>query len=187
MVQQPIGWTRTQALFGPLAAAVALVLGLVLGGCDHGTSDSEIKIIQIAQFRAMVDEAKAQPAKTLIVDARSQDEFRAGHVEGARNIRAEQLRPESPMHVELAKYEQIAVYGADPASGTSKSTVKRMMDGGARKVFWFQGGMKFWRAAAYPVVQTPGSDPKPVNISPNTQSPPPSQPQPTPLPSGIPR
>lgn len=184
MVDRPIGLSRLAFLvLGLLAGG----LGLALGGCDHGTSDKEIQIIQIQQFRAMVEESKEKPGRTLIVDSRTADEFKAAHVEGARNIRAEQLRPESPLHTELAKYEQIVVYGADPSSGTAKSTVKRIMDGGGKHVYWFQGGMKFWKANGAPVVEAAGGEAKPVNISPKTSVPPPSQPQPLPIPSGIPR
>lgn len=175
-----------------LTALLVGFLALILGGCESDYSDKDIRIVQIQQFRAIVDETKEKPGRTLIIDARTADEFRAAHIEGARNIRAEQLRPESPLHTELAKYEQIIVYGADPASGTAKSAIKRIMkggkDGGNTHVLWFQGGMKFWKAAAYPLVETRASEAKPVKISPDTSTPPPTQPQPLPPPpAGIPR
>lgn len=188
MVDRLTDGTRPTLL---LAALLAACLSLLLGGCESDYSDKDIRIVQIQQFRAIVEETKEKPGRTLIIDARTADEYRAAHIEGARNIRAEQLRPESPLHTELAKYEQIIVYGADPASGTARSAVKRIMKGGQggsnTHVLWFQGGMKFWRAAAFPLVETAPAEGKPVNISPNNSTPPPAQPQPLPPPAGVPR
>jgi rhodanese-related sulfurtransferase len=159
-----------------------------LSGCASGVTDADIEPVKIAQFRALVDESKEKPGTILIVDARSADEYRAAHIEGARNIKPEQLRPESPIFTQLNEYDTIIVYGADPGSGAAKSASKRLMDFSDTKVLWFQGGMKFWKAAGFPVVEDAGpKEPKPVNISPTVSSPPLTQPQPTAIPSGLPR
>ena len=174
-------------LFTVCLAALS-VLGTGLGGCAAGSSDADIKAVKITQFRALVEEAKAKPNEILIIDARSADEFKAAHIEGSRNLRPEQLRAESPIFTQLSGYGTIVVYGADPASGSAKQATKRLMDFSSSKVLWFQGGMKFWRAAGYPLVEAetaPGA--KPVNISPSTSLPPLQQPQPSGIPTGIPR
>lgn len=155
-------------------------------GCSTGPSDADIKMIKITPFRALVEESKAKPNQVLIIDARSADEFRASHIEGARNLRAEQLRPESPVFTQLGAYETIIVYGADPASGSAKQATKRLMEYVGGKVLWFQGGMKFWKAAGYPVIENAPGGSKPVDISPSTSLPPLQQPQPSSIPPGVP-
>lgn len=170
-----------------LVVLAAFVLTLTNVGCSTGPSDADIKTVKISPFRALVEESKTKPNQVLIVDARSADEYRASHIEGARNLRAEQLRPESPVFSQLAGYETIVVYGADPASGSAKQATKRLMEYAEGKVLWFQGGMKFWKAAGYPVVELAPGGPKPVDISPSTSLPPLQQPQPSSIPSGIPR
>lgn len=184
-------WDRKLRVRGWFAVGVALfgVIGCSgLAGCATGSTDADIEPVKIAQFRALVDEAKEKPGTILIVDARSTDEYRAAHIEGARNIKPEQLRPESPIFTQLNEYDTIIVYGADPGSGSARSASKRLMDFSEAKVLWFQGGMKFWKAAGYPLVEQEGpKEPKPVNISPTLSSPPLTQPQPSTIPSGLPR
>lgn len=192
----------------PSRSVLPVVLGLLttlasmlgLGGCASGSTDADIQTMKIQQFQALVEESRAKPGQILIIDSRTADEFRAQHVEGARNIRAEQVRPESPIFAELSTYETIVVYGADPRAGGAKSVCKRLMDNEATdsaKIYWFQGGMQFWRAAGYPVVETapapgqtpaaaggttPPNPPGTVNISPRDNAPPPEQPMPLPPP-----
>ncbi len=169
-----------------LAAMLALLVMVSGVGCSTGPSDADIKTIKIAPFRALVEESKTKPGQILIIDARSADEYRASHVEGARNLRADQLRPESPVFSQLTGYETIVVYGADPASGSAKQATKRLMEYAEGNILWFQGGMKFWKAAGYPVVENAPSGPRPVDISPSTSLPPLQQPQPAAIPSGLP-
>lgn len=179
--------------FGFRFSVLLVLLGLFgvgtgLGGCAAGSSDSDIKTVKITQFRAYVEESKTKPAEILIIDARSPDEYKAAHIEGARNVRADQLRAESPILTQISEFDTIVVYGADPASGSAKQAAKRLMDFSSAKVMWFQGGMKFWRAAGYPLIEAePSSGPKGVNISPSTSLPPIQQPQPAGIPTGIPR
>lgn len=172
-----------------VCAALAMAVVGGLGGCVTGSSDADIRTIKIQQFRALVDESRAKPDKILLVDTRTAEEFGAVRIDGSRNIPPERLRPESPLLPELDRYETIIVYGADPASGSARSACKRLMDSIGSKVLWFQGGMKFWRASALPVIEANvAPEPKPVDISPKTGAPPLTQPQPTPPPpGGIPR
>ena len=159
-----------------------------IGGCAAGSSDKDIKAVKITQFRALVEESKAKPNEVLVIDARSPDEYKAAHIEGARNLRPDQLRAESPIFAQLNEFGTIVVYGADPASGAAKQATKRLMDYSSSKVLWFQGGMKFWRAAGYPLVEPePTTAVKGVTITPTTSLPPIQQPQPAGIPTGIPR
>jgi len=123
----------------------------VLAGCREGKSETDLKYIQMPQFRALVDESKLTPGLVLVADARTATEWAAGHVPGARNIRAESARADSPDLARFAQFPTIVVYGTDPAHSGAKQLAKRLLDGTSSRILVYPGGMRAWRLSALPL------------------------------------
>lgn len=143
MVHRQIVWALV-GIFGLLA-------GGILGGCETSVTDKDIVRIQLPQFRALVDEAAQAKGEILIADARTKDEYAASRVPGARNLRAESLRPGASEFARLEKYGTIVIYGADARSGAASALAKRLMEFGSGKIYWYVGGMREWKTTKMPL------------------------------------
>jgi rhodanese-related sulfurtransferase len=91
-----------------------------------------------------------------LVDARSPEEFAAGHIPTAITVHR---RSQNKSYRENAQDIPVVVY-CDGLT-TSKASpcfqaIGREFQSGARHVYWFQGGMAVWQAQGYPLTQTDG-------------------------------
>lgn len=145
-----VGSLLVRVMFGVLGVAL-------LAGCREGKSESDLKFIQMPQFRALVDESKLTPGLVLVADARTASEWAAGHVPGARNIRAESARLDSPDLARFAQFPTIVVYGTDPAHSGAKQLAKRLLDGTDSRILVYPGGMRAWRLSALPMELADGT------------------------------
>ncbi len=137
-----------------------LTLGTSLGGCETSVTDKDIVRIQLPQFRALVDEAAKSGGEILIADARTKDEYAAARVPGARNLRAESLRPGASEYIRLERFTTIAIYGADARSGAASALAKRLMEFGSGKIYWYVGGMREWKAMKMPLDESATAAPE---------------------------
>jgi len=86
--------------------------------------------------------AETVPSAVVIVDPRSPERFRAGHIPGAINLPLASVDPSGPRRPELVGRSEIIVYGDDPASPVARAMVKRLMEAGFRNVRFFAGGAR---------------------------------------------
>lgn len=125
----------------PKIAALVL-LTLFIGACKNDVSDRNIAAVDLPTVRRAIDSTK--PGEFVIVDARTPQQFDAGHLPKAINVPITALpdggRP--PASVERAK--QVIVYGEDPGSAFATGIAKRIYLSGQKKVRVFRGGYKAW-------------------------------------------
>ncbi len=90
-----------------------------------------------------------------LIDVRSGDEWRAGHIAGALNVPVTQLG---------ARIAALRLDGTRPivamcrSGGRSKVAVRLLQRRGFRDVFELQGGMRAWQKAGLPVEAEAGPD-----------------------------
>lgn len=116
----------------------------LLGGCTRTITDNNIKPVSLTDVRSYTG-GKNRKA-VLVLDPRSSDEFRAGHIPGARNIdlAGVQSRDGRALNPELEGFDTIIVYGDDPGSPAARAMVKRLMEKGRDDVFFYRGGLSEW-------------------------------------------
>ncbi len=111
----------------------------------------------------------------LYVDARPPEQYRAGHIPGARNVPCDGLIPPDPKQFAtlLASKRPIVTYGvsevdeelAEPGTDTKPKDVGRLLAAelialDAKHVRWLRGGTDAWKKAGGKVVQSPTGEPK---------------------------
>ncbi|MBU2978670.1 rhodanese-like domain-containing protein [Alteromonas sp. C1M14] len=85
----------------------------------------------------------------VIFDTRSQKEFKAGHILGARQIKPEELRAKDFKKLEKVKDKPIIVVCA--MGSTSRGVAASLLKDGFENVKVLKGGMNAWSAASLPV------------------------------------
>jgi rhodanese-related sulfurtransferase len=123
-------------------------------GCGDTVSEKNVEevTINLPQTRAILQD---KPGEALAIDTRTPEEFAAAHIPGARNLdlSAVSAVPDS-IDPELAAYNTLVVYGADPGSGSARAMTKRLIRAGHKGVKYFGGGFAEWLAAG---MRTEGS------------------------------
>jgi rhodanese-related sulfurtransferase len=94
-----------------------------------------------------------QQGKTLFVDARSPQEFRELHIEGAINLTADELSglSKSELSKRLHPQRPILVYCANEDCHASLQVAELLQNRGYPQVAVFLGGFRAWDEAGYPV------------------------------------
>lgn len=96
------------------------------------------------EVRQLVLETQRNPNKILIVDARSDQEYSAGHIPGAMNVPLMALPIKEGRVEPYASYDYIVVYGTTPDSVPARGVAKRFMSNKYRDVYVLKGGLKEW-------------------------------------------
>lgn len=144
-----------------MKAALLLLLFLLgtVSACSPATSDETIVRIDAETVTDRLSGKSA--ANTILLDSRSLEEFDAGHLPTAVNLRLEDLA--SGRTTGLSRYSTIIVYGQNPGSATATALAKRLISLGYGGVRLFEGGVDAWRSAGLPLERT---DPSPLRVAP---------------------
>ncbi|MEO0588743.1 MAG: rhodanese-like domain-containing protein [Planctomycetota bacterium] len=119
-------------------AAICVVIGLGLAGCQPETSDRDIALIDTAGVAALLaDDA----GRALVVDVRRWAEYDAGHIPGAVCVPMSELRSGDPV---LAGARPIVVYAGGFESPLSAAAAKKLIADGYVDVLDYRGGLAFW-------------------------------------------
>ena len=119
-----------------------------MSGCDTNITDADLKYVSTTQLRQLIEEAQAKPKAALVLDARETELYKAGHLPGAANLRAERGRERK--FPKFDAYSTIVVYAENPGSGSARTLAKRLMALGYSDVKVYAGGMAEWRSSALP-------------------------------------
>lgn len=147
--------------WGVLAALA--VLTPLLGACNRNISDKKIDFIDLSRAAELHEANEEEPLTALFIDTRNPERFAEGHIAGARNIRVNEIDPRFKPDPDIIKYDNLVVYGENPASATARVLAKRLIKAGYNKILsqrvrLFQGGWIVWESSGLPI----GSDPGPA-------------------------
>ena len=114
---------------------------------------TEIKHADAKEAKALLDaNAKAaadnKEAKIVVVDVRTEDEYKEGHIAGSKNIDINRAGFEEKL-AELDKTKPILVHCA--AGGRSTKSLETFKKLGFKTVTHLDGGFKDWKKAGNPV------------------------------------
>ncbi|HZS34938.1 MAG TPA: rhodanese-like domain-containing protein [Methylomirabilota bacterium] len=125
----------------PAGVAVLLALASALGSrparAIHTAADTPLAIAaeDVERYRAGGEEVT-------VIDLRHADDYRRGHVPGARSIPLEQLRRRQ---AEVPPAGRVVLYAASPAEATA--AYQALRDAGFRNVMLLAGGLAGWTRA----------------------------------------
>lgn len=144
---------NTRRIFPILAACLFTVFSPA--GCNT-TSEVEVDKSRVPAEKVL-EWIEKYPDRYLIVDARPEAAFLAGHIPGAVRMDPVQVDPEDP-DPSLKKYKSIIVYGENPAFGRANALTKRLLEAGL-SVNMLDGGLKAWREKDYPIESGEAGEP----------------------------
>lgn len=136
-----------------MVVGLACLGAAFVAGCEKQVMDTDIVVIGGAEVRAVVERGEVRPSGSggvRLLDCRTADRFEQGRIPGSINFRAEQLRS-GDAGARLKDANMLIVYGENPASGTAKALVKRLMALDYPRVRWYAGGYREWSSLKLPV------------------------------------
>ena len=126
-----------------LAGAAALMALLVLGYelRSRGTGGATV---------APNEAIRKMNGGAVLVDLRSANLFKDGHIEGARNVPGDQLAADAKALERLAG-KSLVLYCDNGA--TTQAALRTLARAGAKDVFSLRGGLAAWKQENLPVVK----------------------------------
>lgn len=121
-------------------------------GDESGQAQSAqkaVKEVDAEEARVIIEDKKGSP-DLVILDVRTDEEFTAGHIEGAENI---DVKSES-FKDDVGKLDKSKSYIVHCRTGRrSETAVQIMEDMGFTDIYWMQDGIVGWQDAGYPVTK----------------------------------
>jgi rhodanese-related sulfurtransferase len=124
-----------------LAAATALAAALIAVYEMRARAESLVSVSPQELIRLMNQGA-------LVLDLRAPEQFKAGHLEGARQVSGEQILSAADT---LKKHKEKAVVVYDDTGAASASAVRQLAAQGFTRAFTLRGGLAAWRADNLPL------------------------------------
>jgi rhodanese-related sulfurtransferase len=124
-----------------LATATAVLVAAILVYEMRARSESLLSVSPQELIRLMNQGA-------LVLDLRPQEQYQAGHLEGARQMNSEQIVNAADT---LKKHKAKAVVVYDDSGSLGASAVRQLAAQGFTRVFALRGGLAAWRADNLPV------------------------------------
>lgn len=128
----------------PLLAGAAIVMAVVVLGYElrrHGAGSATV---------APAEAIRMMNGGAVLVDLRSTNQFKDGHIAGARSIPGDQLATDTKAFDKLTG-KQLILY-CD--SGTTTAAALRTLErAGIKDVFALRGGLTAWKQDNLPVVK----------------------------------
>ena len=132
--------------------------GAVVSTAQHGEVDSTAAPAPLAEGAISVEQMKAlfDAGTSVILDARSTEEYEAGHIPGSINIPHDRI-PEfmNVLNGEVSTDAHIVCYCKSPTCDFSDLLATELKVIGYPDVSIFSGGWEHWTKANYPVEKGP--------------------------------
>jgi phage shock protein E len=129
-------------------AAVASLLVLMLAGgagAEHPATTWALQTMEAERLKTLLDGGQ----RVVVVDVRSPDEFRQGHIPGARSL---SLDEPGDRFRQLPRSEPIVLYCSCPEAEVGPA-YQFLRYSGYRDVHVLAGGLQAWLARGYPLVK----------------------------------
>jgi rhodanese-related sulfurtransferase len=124
-----------------LATATAVLVAFIVVYEMRARSESLISVSPQEVIRLMNQGA-------LVLDLRPQEQYRAGHLTGARQMASDEILKAADM---LKKHKEKAVVVYDDSGSLGAAAVRQLAAQGFTRVFALRGGLAAWRADNLPV------------------------------------
>jgi len=98
-----------------------------------------------ADVKKMIDEKQ----KFTMIDARSAEDFKAGHIEGAINVRPDEITAEKMAKIAADKSATLVFYCGGVQCPASTKAAKRAFDLGYKNIVEYSGGVAAWKESGY--------------------------------------
>lgn len=131
----------------PLLSGIWVVLFVLIVASWFKSMFSSIKAISPTQLTLLVNRENA-----VVVDIRSEDDFRKGHITDAKNLTQAQI--DSQQLAGLEKQKDAPIIVVCQAGMSASKAAASLAKQGFTKVSILQGGMGTWTGASLPVVKT---------------------------------
>jgi len=138
-----------------IVAGIMILMTLGLAGCTTGkTSDKQLRFVSAAEAADMVGPRKRAlglggKATGVFVDARSESDFKAGHLPDAINLPYERISEE---HETLKGYDPVIIYGGDYNDARALGMSKRLIELKYGNIHTLTGGVNEWKDAGREVI-----------------------------------
>ena len=106
---------------------------------------SKLKMVSPAELTLLVNREDAT-----VVDIRSSDDFKRGHITGARNLPLAQLKTQISS---LENQKAAPIIVVCQAGMSAQGAARQLLDNGFSRVMVLAGGMNKWTEASLPVVK----------------------------------
>jgi len=130
----------------PIVALTALVVGAPARGADEGKDKKDVPKLTVEEF-----DKKRKEKDTVVLDVRTPEEFKAGHVPGAVNL---DIADEN-FDKKVEKLDKDKTYIVHCARGGRSARAAAKMKSNFANLYDFSGGMTAWQKAGKPVEKTP--------------------------------
>lgn len=107
-----------------------------------------IKIVSSLDIKRSMDGG----VRMFIIDVRSEEDFKKGHVKNALNLPIERLNEKSLSRLIKSKDERVIFYSESNETNESRTAAERAVLFGYTKVYRYIGGIEAWRNAGFTVV-----------------------------------
>lgn len=112
--------------------------------------DGALSVIDTARLKAMLDLGR----ETLLVDVRSDDEFRAGHLPGARHVELGEGFERRAQHWIGQRLGPVVTY-ANRDTKAAREAAERLSRLGLAEVYVYDDGVEGWRESSLPIQESP--------------------------------
>ena len=137
--------------FAPVVLVLALAISAGCTGIQTSASNatSAYTDLSVEEFKGMVDESRAAPGGTTILDVRTDAEYQREHLRDAIN-----LDVNAGVFRELAaRMDKEKTYLVYCQSGTRSARAAQILNElGFTRVYNMRGGIAKWKGAGFPVV-----------------------------------
>ncbi len=142
---------------GSLVLFVLCVGGLLAGGgCQKQISDARIDVITLEEAVGFFEASKGDEPSAAFLDARRDSIFASGTIEGARQLRPDDVDLRAGLDPRLESKDALVVFGQNPSSAVARAMCKRLLEAGynsmlTSRVKFYPGGYDEWLATGLPV------------------------------------
>ncbi len=142
-MDQIIEFATSTTLISILSIAwVALVVLIIYSFV--GAALSPVKQLSTHEATLLMNKEDA-----IVLDIRAANEFKAGHILGSQQLKADELKDGNFAKLEKSKDKPIIIVCA--MGMTAKKTATQMLKAGFEKVTVLKGGISAWQSASLPV------------------------------------
>lgn len=128
----------------PLLAGATLLMAILVLGYEMRRRGEGSAAVGPAEAIRLVNDG------AVLVDVRSANQFKDGHIEGARNVPGDQIA-DGGKGMEKFTGKRVVLYCDSGA--TAGAAARMLMRAGAKDVFSLRGGLAAWRQENLPVVK----------------------------------